>query len=100
MAALCFLPHDCLLYAFQLDRMAYSTSTLSLQMVSQSLQYIIHFRNSLLPQIAQNQIDSISAGGFEIRIRIRRRIIKETERISDKRSNSARKNTRNFVIRR
>lgn len=100
MAALCFLPHDCLLYAFQLDRMAYSTSTLSLQMVSQSLQYIIHFRNSLLPQIAQNQIDSISAGGFEIRIRIRRRIIKETERISDSRSNSARKNTRNFVIRR
>lgn len=98
MAALCFLPHDCLLYAFQLDRMAYSTSTLSLQMVSQSLQYIIHFRNSLLPQIAQNQIDSISAGGFEIRIRTRRRIIKETERISD--SNSARKNTRNFVIRR
>lgn len=94
MAALCFLPHDCLLYAFQLDRMAYSTSTLSLQMVSQSLQYIIHFRNSLLPQIAQNQIDSISAGGFEIRI------IKETERISDRRSNSARKNTRNFVIRR
>lgn len=86
-AALCFLPHDCLLYAFQLDRMAYSTSSISTDGFTT---FPIYYSFLKLYQIQIGQINVKSIlfwlGFFKfvfVFLPNHRWIIKETERISN-----------------